>query len=781
MFARGILGVVFGGLVAVAAFGLLQKPVPSVQLQFIDSQTGYGVRPSWILVEPDLGEPYQISTDYVDSAGRIKVNVPEGTARLSVGSEAYDSSATSIFVTDSKVVPIRFLLEPKEGAPEVDLAFVRGLTREDKHLVYGFVTDDESGLPIKDAVVSTSLGEVRTNARGFYSIYMPVSGDPAKVGLDVKADGLASQHYSNFETWPSGDIRVNISLTKKFESVDMASLRRRSETQLMDRSDCDSCGQVPNVPIASSRSTVGPALPKNIRVGRNCPTRTTCTSVDVVALDTYVGSVVGSEWYSCWGNVAGGMNALRAGTVSVRSYGISFVYSPATSTYDICDTTSCQVYAGTTTANGTQAALDTTAYVLTTTTGAVARSEYSAENNNAGCGDGFTGTGSTWPCIADPVCAGFSTNGHGRGLCQWGSARWATGKRLSSSQACTSAAPSSGQATKDWVQILSLYYPTYTLIQGGKATINSLIANPSSTAPGATTTLNYDVTMVNGVNGVMLGAAIYFNGTGTAITNSANDLKINLVNGNQVTSRPFLVPTTAALGTYSIVGNLWYDRNANNLIDSSDFVMADKTNATGLSLAQATIMTLPNASGRVGFPAVITANLKRSDTNAPLVGKIISFTVSGNALGSATTDSTGTATLNWTVTAGALGAYPLNASFSGDASNPATAASSNFYRSTNTGAQALNASGRAGAAVTLIARVLTEDGSFVPGKSVAFTVNGVSAGSATTDARGWARLSYTIPSGTATGIYPVVASFVEQLPYYSSLASGKLTVSRRTN
>jgi len=57
--------------------------------------------------------------------------------------------------------------------------------------------------------------------------------------------------------------------------------------------------------------------------------------------------------------------------------------------------------------------------------GNIARSEYFAENNDCGCGNGYSGTGSSWPCILDTVCRNRSCYGHGRGMCQWGSSRWA--------------------------------------------------------------------------------------------------------------------------------------------------------------------------------------------------------------------------------------------------------------------------------------------------------------------------------------------------------------------
>lgn len=70
----------------------------------------------------------------------------------------------------------------------------------------------------------------------------------------------------------------------------------------------------------------------------------------------------------------------------------------------------------------------------------------------------------------DPVCGGLSLarNGHGRGLCQTGSARWATGwSRVLSN-------PGSPHAfgTKTWQGILAHYYPNLTLKAGTPLTVN---------------------------------------------------------------------------------------------------------------------------------------------------------------------------------------------------------------------------------------------------------------------------------------------------------------------
>src|SRR5207249_2502967 len=42
------------------------------------------------------------------------------------------------------------------------------------------------------------------------------------------------------------------------------------------------------------------------------------------------------------------------------------------------------------------------------------------------CGDGSTGSPSArWPCLSDAPNAGHYCDGHGRGMSQWGTKRWA--------------------------------------------------------------------------------------------------------------------------------------------------------------------------------------------------------------------------------------------------------------------------------------------------------------------------------------------------------------------
>jgi hypothetical protein len=280
------------------------------------------------------------------------------------------------------------------------------------------------------------------------------------------------------------------------------------------------------------------------------------------------------------------MNSLQACAVAVRSYGMFYVYNPINSAYDICDNTYCQ-FMGSVLSTNTSSAVDNTfAYILTNSAG-VTRSEYSAENNNKGCGNGYSGTGSSWPCIYDPVCTNSSPNGHGRGLCQWGTVRWATGRLVTTSSPC-----SQGNAhqygTKTWQQILTHYYgvspANWNVTLGTNAVINTSSAAPSSTNPCAQIVINNNVT-ANGTASLMIGTSIAPTGTQNWISDPANDIKRTFTQGTANYTRNFVIPCNTVPGTYDLYTALWYDKNNNNLIDGGDFVVSTKITTGAITIS----------------------------------------------------------------------------------------------------------------------------------------------------------------------------------------------------
>jgi hypothetical protein len=84
-----------------------------------------------------------------------------------------------------------------------------------------------------------------------------------------------------------------------------------------------------------------------------------------------------------------------------------------------------------------------------------------------------------------------------------------------------------------------------------------------------------------------------------------------------------------------------------------------------------TALTVAQSVGVLGGTTTLSATLTDSDTSAPLAGKVVSFTLGGQVIGVATTDSHGVVTIpNVSIASYAVGAYPgeIQASFNGDVS-----------------------------------------------------------------------------------------------------------------
>ncbi|MFN7019167.1 MAG: SpoIID/LytB domain-containing protein [Fimbriimonadales bacterium] len=661
-----------------------------VDFRFHDSVSGRALPAELTLTEQTTGQTYSFRAL---PDGRLQVYLPEGEYLLYALCEGYQTLATTLVVHDA-TPPYRFYMDPLSPPVETDWRFLWAQRKPNQMLVVGFITDAQTGQPLEGVRVRVPnhAGETLTDSRGLFYLQFPIHDLQGKAQpyatIMLEKVGYRTQILEYVALWSEGDwiYRLTMERGDGVELRDMRSPRHRADAPSQPCEDCEKPSETVLTP-SGSESDFFPAapapivLPKYIKVGRNCTSRTNCPGgVEVYTLDTYCKGVITSEWYACWGNVRfgsetppAGMESLKAGAVAVRSYAVSFVYNPINSSYDICDSTACQVFTGNQTSNGNAAVDATTRFVLLTASGNIARAEYSAENNNAGCGDGYSGTGSSWPCIADPVCTGFAFNGHGRGMCQWGSARWATGRRLSSSQACTSNAPLHGYGTKSWQQILSHYYAPagYQLVQGGVATIQSLVVSPNPVRTGTQATLGYTVNATHDFQ-VILGASIR-QGTGSWLSDPPRDLKVSLVEGTNNRARFFLVPSDAVAGTYDVLTALWYDRNNSNTINTGDFMVDDRLFSGAMQVRRATTISVPLASGRRGQTITLQGTLRQTLDNAPLSGRTLTFKVNDAIVGTAVTDSAGVATLNYTIPLSLpLGNQTLRVEFAGDSTYAAS-------------------------------------------------------------------------------------------------------------
>jgi hypothetical protein len=153
--------------------------------------------------------------------------------------------------------------------------------------------------------------------------------------------------------------------------------------------------------------------PATIRVWRRGIDKSTASCsgrVDVIPFEKYVKGVLPHEWIRSWHT-----ESLKAGAIAIRTYAANWVRAGGKYTCaDLDDTTASQVYKDEFFAV-TNTAVDATASTFVMKNGAPVFAEYSAENGHP-----------TAQNISDPLCAGKTRFGHGRGTCQWGSQRWAS-------------------------------------------------------------------------------------------------------------------------------------------------------------------------------------------------------------------------------------------------------------------------------------------------------------------------------------------------------------------
>lgn len=558
--ARAWFVVLFGIALTIATSAVAQSQ--NVRLRFVDSETGYAVKPSVVEATPESSkaQPIRVRRNGVSKEGRTTLTLPNGTHSIRVDAPGYHPMTGEFVVQPENPYQLVFQLDPitppKEFAPE----FVQPLHRINETVFLGFVVDDETGQPLVNATVRTepSERETRTDERGYFQIYVPVqtpedaAAHPAK--LTFSAPGFVTEERCYLELWSKGDwiYRLRLNRGDGVKQIDERTLRRRSqypvatpesaptETETVSKTEPTEIQSSPEIQSVIGGTGIGSGvfpkvsttvpvrIPTNIRVLRQDG-----ETIDYISLLTYCQRSLPSEWIASWGSIGpgnSGTNALLAGAVAIRTYAIGFVNNPVAANYDICGTTACQAYNPTASDSRTTAAVNFTANHVMIQPGATRIgfkiTEYSAENNSLGfsCGDGFTQP--TGGCIADPVCTGEARFGHGRGMCQWGTARWATGRRMQNRT--TGDSVTNGYPVQNWVWLLEHYYPHLQLVEGAPLTINDYVqvqgtgnlavrACADGSISGGTS-CPQTATKATGANGVIIGGPVRVTSDGVGYT-----------------------------------------------------------------------------------------------------------------------------------------------------------------------------------------------------------------------------------------------------------------------
>jgi len=470
-----------------------------VPIRFRDSATGLVIRPEQVEARAvGSGDTRKWQRAELPAEGLTTFSLERGRQRLTATATGYRPLSGEVEAGESPF-RIEYHLDPLELPIELRPQTLTALHRENETVFVGFIADAESGRPLAGVRVQAepSGREARSDARGFFLIYVPVQtradAMASAARLSFSAPGHRNLEHQYLELWSRGDWVYRISLERGGGKtiVDERQTRRRSTYPVVALDDVaqtdnarptkSSGPGLPDPPVETDdgveTASVVPAIrvPTNIRVLRQDG-----VTIDYVSLQTYCQRSLPSEWIASWGSTGpgnSGTNCLLAGAVAVRTYAIGFVNNPANGNYDICGTTSCQVYNHLAGDSRTTAAVNATANYVMNQSGAARigfkLTEYSAENNQLGaaCGDGFTAP--SGGCLSDPVCTGETTFGHGRGMCQWGTARWASGRKMANRT--TGDTTTNGYPLQTWTWICEHYYPNLELVEGAPLVINDYV------------------------------------------------------------------------------------------------------------------------------------------------------------------------------------------------------------------------------------------------------------------------------------------------------------------
>jgi len=123
-----------------------------------------------------------------------------------------------------------------------------------------------------------------------------------------------------------------------------------------------------------------------------------------------------------------------------------------------------------------------------------------------------------------------------------------------------------------------------TIAQASLPGITGASISPNPASPGRAVTISYQVNNPGPSRPVLLGATVWLGGT--PLSDPANDRLVTLASGASTVTRTFVIPTTAALGTYDLDVSLVEDLNNNGRIDSGDRNLARKTSTGALRVVK---------------------------------------------------------------------------------------------------------------------------------------------------------------------------------------------------
>ena len=553
--------------------------------------------------------------------GLHRVTLVADVERCRVQAEGYRALAVSL-TSRADALPITVLLEPESlPAPFRELADAAG-SHPTAGWVQGYVRDAASGTPLIGAWVDDGHAGTRTDERGYFALPLgdiqspPVwPGErplPREFTLGVDAAGYPPWQRDSMLRL-AGIQTLLVALDRDKAGPQQALLGARDRiggdgVMADDGNATRGPAEMAGKQKASLAATLAP--PSSIRVGyadaactMPCCTGS-CTHSCVLPLETYVRRGLDSEWIASWN-----AQSLRAGSIAYRSYGAARTQNPMNTSFDICSSACCQVNDAGTHASTDAAVARTPGLMLSRQAGQVFAAEYSAENNawddpgdglgcsnvDLSCGDGFVGSPSPgWPCLADAVAVGRGCFGHGRGMSQWGSQRWAI----------------HDTTPQNWRWIVDHYYNDNGDESGAGSglrtseltsplSLSAIVAVPAQASAGTLLSLSALAASTAGETHqhLLIGASLYASGVGY-IDDQANDASLVLDPGSHLVARGFSVPPGTPPGSYDVLYALWLDVDEDGVISSIDLPLAMVSEPAAFSIPHAALF----ANGFEGVP-----------------------------------------------------------------------------------------------------------------------------------------------------------------------------------
>ncbi len=563
--SRG-LGLLLAGFLSV-------EGLPALEIRLRDAQSG-----AWISGHLELWED-RPEAKGVYELGPDGVRIPRlpGSFWLRALAPGFRPLQVRFQLGASEVEPlegITLVLDPEQ----VD--GLRELAQPGECVLTGVVLGEEDGRGLAGVWVEAGGEGVETDSEGRFLLRLPgreaQPGAVTTVALEARTPGRRPLLLEGIPQVP-GTHRFEVVLPEGAALLELKDRHRQTSGQIQEvlqGPEAVSGGTLGNRTVDAT--VLGP--PASIRVGfANSSCQSSCCGTSgspcnfacVFSLETYVARGLNDEWIASWN-----AHSLRAGAVAYRSYGAYHVEHPRSSNYDICSSACCQVNDPDTSA-ATNAAAQVTAGVLLERNGAVFRSEYSAENNSwddpsdglpcsntdLSCGDGFVGSpAASWPCLADAVAAGHGCFGHGRGMSQWGTKRWGDSpnskswKWMSDHYYNASGAPSGLRSAylASPIDLQLLATCGHSLAPGGRLGLWAQGANLGSTV----------------LENLLFGASLKQGSTW--ISDPPGDAPFAGPAGSFQVGRAFELSSSAASGSYDLVGAFWLDVDQNGAITSTD-------------------------------------------------------------------------------------------------------------------------------------------------------------------------------------------------------------------